>query len=273
MSAEQSRAIRYLLGKLGEDEAEAVAERFFASDEWFAEVEDAENVLVETYLDEGLTADDRQRFESRFLSSPPLRERVELERALRLRALGQRRGPASRPARLLPWAAALVFGLAGGGLALQERVRATRERGEAHGRERALAEHVAVQDERLRALEGRLAAGATSDVSTWNLEAGTDRSDGDAPPFTVDSPWVRLRLPRDVARPGATFRASLRLPEGREVFHADGLSSQPADGGPVVDIIVPGGVLPRGTYVLFVTRVAPGRSQELGPYSFAVRAQ
>ena len=54
-------------------------------------------------------------------------------------------------------------------------------------------------------------------------------------------------------------------------MRADGLAASTESGRAFVDVIVPGGLLPRGTYILSLSRVGPNGPQELGPYSFSVR--
>jgi hypothetical protein len=269
MTSEQSRAMRYLLGTLPEQERDALASEMFTNDETFSTLEDAENALVEAYLDGALSADDRERFEEVFQASRHLQERVELERGLR--ALKTARPPA-RALPWLPWAAAVVFGLAGGGLALQANRDASRVRTEAALRERELTERLAGQDERLRLLEQSLAEGASA-IQTWPLAATSERAGAGSAPFSVTSGWVRLRLAQDDAPAGASYRARISLPEGRDVHAVAGLTAVSESGRAFVDVMVPGGLLPRGTYIVFLTRVDATGAQELGPYSFSVRSR
>jgi hypothetical protein len=269
MSGEQSRAVRYLLGTLPEPEADALGREMFTSDETFGALEDAENVLVEAYLDDALSPDDRQRFESLFRSSSHLNERVELERALRARS-----GPspvARRPAQWLPWAAAVLLGVTGGGLALRENRQAARERADGSRRESALTARLDEQGGRLRQLEQRLADREAPAIQTWRLTGANPRAAGGAAPFTVGSGWVRLRVPADDGAPAASYRARLATPEGHELFASDGLPAVAESGRTFVDVMVPGGLLPRGTYILFLTRTGATGARELGPYSFSVR--
>src|SRR5688572_12255719 len=107
MSGEQSRAMRYLLGKLPEQEGDALASEMFTHDEAFSAMEEAENALVAAYLDGELSADDRRRFEELFQGSRHLQECLELER--NLRALRTPRPARRRALPWLPWAAAVVI--------------------------------------------------------------------------------------------------------------------------------------------------------------------
>jgi hypothetical protein len=269
MTGEHSRAIRYLLGTLPEQEADALASEMFTDDETFGALEDAEQALIEAYLDDALSADDRRRFEELFQASSHLHERLELERSLR--ALRSARPSRPRAVAWFPWAAAVVFGLAGGGLALQANRDAARVRTDAASRERDLTARLAEQDERLRTLEQRLVDRLAPAIETWDLVASSQRAGGSAAPFTVTSGWVRLRLSQDDVPAGASYRARISLPEGGEVHAVAGLTAVSESGRAFVDVMVPGGLLPHGTYMVFLTRVGATRSQELGPYSFSVR--
>lgn len=270
MTGEHSRAVRYLLGTLPEQERDALASEMLTSHETFSAMEEAENDLVTAYLDDTLTADDRRRFEAVFHASRHLRERVDLERGLR----ALKRAPVrARSLPWLPWAAAVVFGLAGGGVALQANRDASRVRTEAAARERELTAQLGEQDERLRLLERRLAEGAATAIETWGLAATSERAGAGAAPFTVTSGWVRLRLAQADAPAGTSYRARISLPEGREIHAVAGLGAVSESGRTFVDVMVPGGLLPRGTYIVFLTRVGTAGSQELGPYSFNVRSR
>jgi hypothetical protein len=75
---------RYLLGLLPEPEVEAVEEAYFGQAEVFDRVRGAEDDLIDDYVAGRLERSEAAAFEARYLSSPPLRQRVEAARALRL---------------------------------------------------------------------------------------------------------------------------------------------------------------------------------------------
>lgn len=269
MNGDQSRGVRYLLGKLPAGEAEALAEEMFTSDATHDEIEEAESVLTEAYLDGSLSPDDRRRFEELFQSSSVLIERVELARGLRARAVPSR--PARRAVPWLPWAAALVLGALGGGAALQANRQATEERDASAARERALSARVSEQEERVRQLEARLVEQPAPAIETWQVGAATQRGEAGAPTFApARGGWIRLRVSLDAAS-SALYVARLSLPEGRELFRADGVGAVTEPGGAFADVMVPRGLLPRGTYILTLSRVGRDGPQELGPYAFSVR--
>jgi CHAT domain-containing protein/predicted Zn-dependent protease len=80
---EQSRLRKYILGDISDHERAAIEERLLADETYFEEVTMAEENLIQDYADGNLDAPERERFESRFLSSKGNRERVKFARALR----------------------------------------------------------------------------------------------------------------------------------------------------------------------------------------------
>ncbi len=72
----------YILGTLDAARAETLEARYIADPVLVEEIRDAEDELVADYVSDRLTAVDRVRFESHYLSSPGHRGRVALARAL-----------------------------------------------------------------------------------------------------------------------------------------------------------------------------------------------
>lgn len=94
---DQTRLRSYLLGDLTEEEEGRVELRLL-SDAGFAEVFDAvEDELIEQYVDDELTAEERGRFEGYFLLAPERRTKLGVARALRSRSV--RKMPPATPAR------------------------------------------------------------------------------------------------------------------------------------------------------------------------------
>ena len=108
---------RYLLGLLTEAESEGLEEAYFARPDVLERVRGVEDDLLDDYAADRLDPGEKGAFESRYLASAPLRERVVAARALRL-ATGSRQSPAdrvvSRPGRWripLAIAAGLLLGI------------------------------------------------------------------------------------------------------------------------------------------------------------------
>ena len=76
----------YLLGNLADQQADEFENLYFADQAFFTQVRAVERKLIADYLDGRLPAEDRQRFEARYLRIPELRRtvaRVRRQRAQR----------------------------------------------------------------------------------------------------------------------------------------------------------------------------------------------
>lgn len=96
---------RYLLGELPAEEQEAFERRYFGDPELLDRMDAVEDDLIDDYVRNALTPEQRQQFERHFLD-PRRRERVRMAEALRRAAPAR----ASRPVWMLPLAAALFVG-------------------------------------------------------------------------------------------------------------------------------------------------------------------
>jgi hypothetical protein len=74
--------MRYLLGKLSDSEAARLEQQYFADDSVFDDIEIAEDELIDAYVRDRLSAEDRKQFETKLLSSTRIAERVEFARLL-----------------------------------------------------------------------------------------------------------------------------------------------------------------------------------------------
>ncbi len=73
---------RYLLGELSEDELALVEERYFADENFFAQVLDAENSIVDSYVSGSFSAAERGKFEKQFLTTPQRRQKIKFAQSL-----------------------------------------------------------------------------------------------------------------------------------------------------------------------------------------------
>lgn len=74
---------KYLLGELNANERVMVEQRLFLDDAYLQLYEDLEDELVDEYSDQGLTSEERERFEFHFLASPERREDLRITQALK----------------------------------------------------------------------------------------------------------------------------------------------------------------------------------------------
>lgn len=79
--------IRYLLGSLSAPELEQVEQQFFNDDDFFCELLETEDQLIEEYLDGQLSADEREKFKRHFLALPVRRRKVEITSLLKRTSL------------------------------------------------------------------------------------------------------------------------------------------------------------------------------------------
>jgi len=74
--------IRYLLGTLSKKEEEDLEELYFTEDNYFEQLRIVEIELIDNYLHQNLSTEDRKYFEQRFLTSPERYKKVEIARVL-----------------------------------------------------------------------------------------------------------------------------------------------------------------------------------------------
>ena len=89
----------YLLGGLPEEECTALEEEYFLREETLDRLWAAEYELVDDYLAERLTPDERARFDQHYLATPVHRHRVAVARQLRLEPARQEIVTEAPPAR------------------------------------------------------------------------------------------------------------------------------------------------------------------------------
>ncbi len=108
---DETRARRYLLGQMSEEETASLEAEYFADGEALERVWEVENDLVDAFVADELAPDDRTAFETHYLASPLHRDRVATARVLRAATLRtaapRRRVPAWSV--WLPLAAGLVL--------------------------------------------------------------------------------------------------------------------------------------------------------------------
>jgi hypothetical protein len=95
-----SLIVRYLLGRLPDDEQTGFEEQLLESEALFEALKEVESELIDEYVGDTLSAEDRRRFELYFLTQPERRARVEFARALREVAAEHGREKRSRAAGL-----------------------------------------------------------------------------------------------------------------------------------------------------------------------------
>lgn len=239
---DQASIREYLLGRLSEAEQEQIEERLMVEDDLFEELEILKGELIEEYRDGDLTRNERESFESGFLSSPEGRQRQAF--AVAVGCLGQRSQPEpvgvfERLAaffRQPQWAVGTV-GLATVVIAAIFLVKFTQQP-------------------------------AKSIDVTLNSSAVT-RSTGDTqhPTITIPSDVTELRvsltLPQP-ATPGARYRVELDKRPNRTTLQPVGQDANS------VSVVIPASEVPPGFYALVIYEIkADGTEQHIpGNYYF-----
>jgi hypothetical protein len=234
---------RYLLGTIAPKVRADVEKRLFSNDRIFWEQMClAEDELIDAYVSEDLDHEQRQRFEQVFLTTADRRDKLTFARALKAYSQRERGSRARAGGRLsVPsWAAA------------------------------AAAVLVVV----LPALTWQIARPATAggEMSAW-LSSGLVRSvDRELERLRVppDAKLVRLRLEVD-ATTYPTYRATMHLASGEEVWAQNGLHSIAIGDRQAVELTLPAELLPEGDfYVRLFGMSPPNDPARLDRYDFRV---
>lgn len=273
---------RYLLGDLAEAQRTAMEDRLFADREIFEQMWARENQLVDDYVRDRLTGSQRERFESHYLASPVHQRRVLAARYLlatadrgvepRLSFVQQFvQSLRSFGAPQIALTAAVILLAVGTIWLFKERSR--------------LREEVAI-------LKIENAARSTTtpiverDKTTPIVPSTPEVSRTSQPPrvfaFTLSPISVRsgegqsIALPRDVEtlrlklnKPSGdwtNFSAAISHVGGRQMWTGRDLRAR--EGGITID--VPATRLSNDDYILTLSGVSAGRSEEVERYSFRV---
>jgi len=166
-TARERQLERYLLGTLAADDQDRLEEAFLADHDLFGELDAAEGILIDRYLEGDLPSEERQIFEERLLPSERVRDRVAMAGALQRLAderarrtdgeagagvvpispfQNQRPVPGRSTTSWLAWAACLVLMLATGYLATLN-IRLQNQFSEVHARYEAVLKRAAEAEE------------------------------------------------------------------------------------------------------------------------------
>jgi hypothetical protein len=104
MTPNKSRNLvrRYLLGDLTGSDQEHCEEKFMTGDTSLAELEVAEDELLDEYLAGRLTADEREQFERHFLSTPERQKKLRFAKVFRRYVAAHQPAPAVTASRIPP---------------------------------------------------------------------------------------------------------------------------------------------------------------------------
>jgi hypothetical protein len=274
----------YLLGQLGEDQAEALEREYFTDAERRERLAAEEDDLFDQYATQRLAPEDRRRFEQKYLSSPQGRDRVAFARALHASAAAR---AAARPlARAAPWrvlaaAAALALVALGTWVVRYERAREAEVQ-----RLRAAVGALSTRESEPRQLVEPAPAAAPQPttspgpvttppvrVATLELAPGLLRDRGALPllqlPRGAESLRLRLRVNAELSR--ESYTARIETVDGRAVANLEPLRARPLRGDRVVDVLLSASLLDEEIYIVTLHGKAQHSTEELATYCFRVR--
>jgi hypothetical protein len=284
--------IRYILGQVSPEERAGFEERYQADEDLFEELVATENDLIDSYARGELSRTDQLRFESRFLATPELRERVKFAKSLTGHISETAPAEAAwkfitlgRPVARFAFSAVVLGLLAWGVWMTTSNVRLRRElehmaaeRDKLGQQQKDFQSQLAELNTQLKRLQDnpsaqeivRLAETSRPMISLA-LSPGLVRTD-QRPNILPISPSVSsaLLLLKTRGGPHSSYTVSLETPEGRQVFKSEELKSWLAGDVTVVPVSIPSGALQRGDYVLRLTGYAGGKSEEIDVYSLRV---
>jgi hypothetical protein len=306
-SVDELLLVKYLLGRLTEDEQASVEDRAFADRDFLSALDAVEADLIDAYVRGELSQEDRRAFEHRFLASPQRRRKVEFAQALRQVTDDAPPQPSRAPEPQSSWLAlwnpfrawspALRFAGAMGAVlcvaggtwlavengSMRSRVAALETaRHDLEGRTRTLQQELGQAQARADGLAA-LARNNTPATASRNplmasltLMAGPTRAESRTEQMVLDRgtqiAHIAIQLePRDEY---PRFRAEVHTRGGREVVTFGGLARQSAGGAQSVSMDVPASALATGDYEIALKGLRDGEApQDIGYYYFRVQKQ
>jgi hypothetical protein len=306
-SPDDQLLVRYLVGSLTEDETERLDELSVADDQFAAHLRAVENDLVDAYVKGELSGDTLNRFNTHYLSTPALRDKVTFAEAL----LRYQRRAAAAPAftargrrwfgvpRVVPhwgWAvAALLFLGATGSLVVEnnrlrhEMIAARAARAAVEAREQELQRQVTEQRSanaetarelaQIReSLAQRPAAAAPNQPAGGTVIASfvllpPKRGGGDIPTIRLPSATPAVTLHVDLeADEFPIYRAQLNDPATAQIIWSGAnLRAARRGGARSLSITLDASVLKPQTYIVDVIGVpARGAPESVASYPFRV---
>ena len=296
--------VRYLLGNLTEEEQVRVEDRAFADRDYMGALNAAEADLIDDYVKGELTQADRRAFESRFLTSPQRRSKVEFALAL-ARVTAEAEPVASRvPRRSTAWLGLLnpirawnpalrfagalgaVICVAGGSWLLIEnasmRSRVSvleAQRRDLEVRAQGLKQELGQAQTRAEGLAAQVRNAPTAEgahtplVASLVLMPGLSRAESRVEQLTLspEAQVARIVIQLEARDDYPRFRAELRTRSGRDILARNDLHLRRATTENSVSMDVPASALGSGEYELALIGLAEGRAEDVGYYYFRVQ--
>ena len=294
----------FLLGEISEGERAALEDRVLSDDEFFEQLLVVEDELIDAYMGNDLSAQERRLFEARFHAAPRDLERLEFAKTLRRSLVGKNRGSSGSVGfrsgwralvQYLPvngpfaWATAMVLvAIAFGGIWIFiNRSRADERNQQALNQPSPPRSSPVVQqkdNESARevttptplpvpspSLPKKSTESTRPVVATFILTPGLSRDAGPARDLTLPQGAThlhfRLPLEQDRSAEFKRYHLLLSLADGPKVW--SGIVKPSGDS--TLGLNLPARLLQRGDYVLEVKGVtADGNFESIAEYSFRI---
>jgi hypothetical protein len=299
--------VKYLLGRLTEEEQVQVEDRAFADREYMSALDAAEADLIDAYVRGDLAQADQRAFEHRFLASPQRRRKVEFAQALARVTEEAAPLPSRAPERQDTWLAFLnpirawnpalrfagaigaVVCVAGGtwlaidNVSMRSRLSAMAEaRRDLEGRARTLGQELSQARARADGLasltqnSGASKASRSPLIASLVLIGGPSRAESRTEQIVLGGgtqiAHIEIQLePRDDY---PRFRAEVHTRGGKEVLSFGDLVRRSAAGAQSVSMDLPASTLSPGEYEIALKGFRDGETpQDVGYYYFRVQKQ
>lgn len=303
--ADEVLLVKYLLGRLTEEEQVQVEDRAFADREYMSALDAAEADLIDSYVRGDLPEADRQAFQSRFLVSPQRRRKVEFAQALARvteeaaplpsRALEPRLSwqtfwnpiRAWTPAMQFAGAMGAVICVAGGtwlaieNVSMRSRLSAMEAvRRDLEGRSQALRQELNQAQARangLAALNRNTAPPASPRsplIASLILVAGPTRAETRTEQLLLsrEAQIAHIEIQVEPRDDYPNFRAEVRTRRGKEVLSFGNLLRRNSGVAQTVSMDVPASALATGEYEVGLKGIRDGDApQDVGYYYFRVQ--
>jgi hypothetical protein len=296
--------VRYLLGRLSDEEQVTIEDRAFSDADWLAALEAAEADLIDAYVRGELSESDSRAFERRFLTSAERRKKLDFAIAL-ARVGAESRAPQTvfpepqsgwrallavvrgwNPSMQVAAAAVVLICVVGiswlvtQNAALRSRIpELEAERRDAGVREKGLQRRLAEEQARVARLSDELQSqpsseGAAATVASLVLLPGLSRTQGRPEQLVVtpSTQLLRIEIQLEARDAYPAFRAELRTRGGDEVLTRSNLFRRRTGAAHALVFDVPASAVAAGEYELALKGVtAEGSADDIGYYYFSVR--
>jgi hypothetical protein len=298
--------VKYLLGRLSEEEQVRVEDRAFADRDYMSALDAVEADLIDSYVSGELSEADRRAFQSRFLVSPQRRGKVEFAQAL-ARATEEAAPLPSHvsksrtswqafwnplrawtPAMQFVGAAGAVICVAGGTWLAIENVSMRSRlstmdavRRDLEGRSQTLRQELSQAQARANApaLNQNTAPSTASRsplIASLILIAGPTRAESRTEQLQLsrETQIAHIEIQLEPRDDYPSFRTEVRTRGGKEVLSFGGLLRRKTGDAQSVSMDVPASALPTGDYEIALKGLRAGDApQDVGYYYFRVQKQ